>query len=238
VIYVLLLKCWPVVLPPLAFWIGVRRFSNEDFDPRPFAKFFVGGALLCLPVGLFEYYLERWIVTPNNILPEPLVKGLMIAAVPEEAARAALLGYWIGRAPAFVRPSWIISGAVALSMGQAAIESGLRALAHTNTFDRAEVLVLRAVLSVPTLGACGLAIGIATAWEHFIGKDWREGMLNGLALAIVGHAFYDCTLFALEKVASDQSASYIGVPVAAATFVIVVLPLKSRFNAMISTRRA
>jgi RsiW-degrading membrane proteinase PrsW (M82 family) len=229
-----LAKLWPVVLPPLGFWLWLRWQTNEDLDPRPFLKFFVAGALACFPIALFERALFDRIGDVDRSIAGTVVESWFIAAIPEELARAGLLAYGIVKRRGFAEPAWIIGAAVALSMGQAALETAFLAYAHPEGPERIGIFLVRAILCVPTMGTYGIAMGVLAAWERCRGGDWRLGLAAGLGLAVLGHGIYDTSLFMVGRLLGEPAATYVSVLIAAIVVTIVFLPVKSRYASIVA----
>lgn len=183
-------------LPPVLFWMLLRRALRDDYDPRSFQKFFVAGMVLTVPMGVAEYALGKVIGTPTSSVAAGLMNGFVLAAIPEEVIRALLLVYWVRRARGFADPKWIIGGSVALAMGQVAVENTAWIYLHTHDVaQQFHIFMTRTLLSVPTLGVCGLVAGVATAWAYGRSENWMRSLGSGLLLAVVVHGIFDSAVF-------------------------------------------
>jgi RsiW-degrading membrane proteinase PrsW (M82 family) len=227
----LVLVLWPILLPPLAFWMWVQREHRRTWDPRPYMKYFLSGALICIPVVLAEILLSKYVTESKGSIIQMISYALFVAAIPEEGARAILLYYFVKRSRA-AEPLWIVSCALALSMGQAAVENGLLALSNPDELKRMATLLIRGVVCIPTMGAYGLALGISTAWVVFARHPLREGILKGFLLATIGHAIYDSGVVLSNNLLRDPYSSYVAILVASIAIIAAFLPVRGRYIIM------
>jgi RsiW-degrading membrane proteinase PrsW (M82 family) len=226
---VILLFLAPVIVPPMLFWAWICRLDAASFDPRPFATFFIAGGALAIPLVPVEHVLELGVAGLENPAAWALARGFVVAALPEETARAAFLAYFLWKRRGFSSPRWIISAAVALAMGQVLLENALMWYAHVDQFEQFSNWILRALFCVPTLGFYGFAVGVAAAWRHARCENWAKGLLSGLAIAIVAHGLYDAAVFYAEKtLAGVEYAEALIIPLAAAVVSLCWFAVRSR----------
>jgi RsiW-degrading membrane proteinase PrsW (M82 family) len=232
VAYYFLIKLSPIFVPPLLFWVWIRRLCGEDWNPRPFLRFFFAGAILVLPLFFVEQYLSRQLGNDGDTATTALREGFLITALPEEVGRALLLAWWVVRRRGFARPRWIISVAVALAMGQVAVEN----LAHFyftthGAEERLEVWLMRVLFCVPTMGFYGLAMGVMAAWKLARQENWVSGLFEGAVIAAIGHGLYDSALiFITDNPEFGPYTIYAMVPITAAVMIVCYLPVRQYYT--------
>lgn len=224
-------------LPPLLFWMWLRRALRDDFNPSPFQKFFIGGLVLAFPVGIGEYVLSKVIGPQGNVVAAGVVNGVLLAAIPEEISRALLLAYWVRRERGFAQPKWIIGGSIALAMGQVAIENISWIYFHTHDLgQQIQIFIARTIFTVPTLGACGLVVGVTTAWSHAHGENWMRAMGSGVLLAIVAHGIYDTSLLIGDRTLHGTALGRLTMIVAIGVMLLSYIPVHARLTELMNTQ--
>lgn len=225
-------------LPPILFWMLLRRALHDDYDPAPFQKFFIGGLALTFPMAIAEYILGKAIGTPTNAIAAGLVNGFVLAALPEELGRALLLVYWIRRARGFADPKWIIGGSIALAMGQIAVENVAWVYLHTHDFaQQIQIFIARTILSVPVLGTCGLVAGVAAAWAYGRSENWLRTMSSGLLLAVVAHGIFDSTVLIVGRTQHGAISGRTHLIAAVGVMLLGYIPIHARLTALTAAAR-
>ncbi len=230
--YFFLIRLAPILVPPLLFWVWIRRLGREDWDPRPFARFFLSGAIAILIWAIVGHYLGRWLGGEGTTPLAALRQGFLMAAIPEEIIRALLLLWWIRKQRGFATPTWIVSVAVALAMGQVALENLIYFyFNHRDAEERLETWLFRVVFCVPTMGFYGFTTGVMAAWGRLRRRNWTVCLAAGTVIAIVGHGLYDSALYIVANHAAwEPYAPYAAIPVAAIAMVICYVPIRRRYN--------
>ncbi len=229
-----LCKLSAVLVPPLIFWMWIRRTLRAGLDPRPFLELFLGGAVLVALVGMAGNFVLGHLGEPAAPLSRALQEGWLYAALPEEATRAAVLGFWIAGERGFADPKAIIGAALALGMGAIAMENLIRFHQITDDVSHYQILIQRPIISVLLIGGTSLAIAVPTAWRQARGEDWRLGLTAGLALAVLAHGIYDSAVLMSDHVLPGQYVPLASIAIAVAALSISILPVRSRFKALIS----
>jgi len=230
----LLCKLGAALVPPLLFWMWVRRTLRADVDPRPFLNLFMVGAVLVALVGLAGNFVLARLGEPADPVSRALQEGWLYAAIPEEATRAIALGIWISRRRGFAPPKAIIGAALALGMGAIAMENLIRFYQIGDGIDGYQILIQRPLICVLLIGGTSLAIAVPTAWRQAHAGDWRLGLAAGFGLAVLAHGIYDSVVLMSDQLVPERFVQFASVAIAVAALAISFLPVRSRFNALIN----
>jgi len=230
----LLCKLAAAVLPPLLFWMWVRRTLRADPDPRPFLNLFMVGAVGVALVGMAGNFVLARLGEPADPVSRALQEGWLYAALPEEATRAIALAVWLSRKRGFAHPKAIIGAALALGMGAIAMENLIRFHQITDDVDGYQILIQRPLICVLLIGGTSLAIAVPTAWRQACVGDWRLGLAAGLGLAVLAHGIYDSAVLMSDHVLPEQYLQFASIVIALTALAISFLPVRSRFNALIN----
>ena len=178
------------VLPVSAL---LRYFYRQDVHREPRAllvKTFVLGIVCIGPLYPVAYLLASMTPLQSGPWVFAAYQAFVLAAIPEELLKFAVLRGYAARRPAFDEPmDGIVYGATA-ALGFAAFENALY------VWDGGWVTaLLRAVTSVPMHAACGAILGTFVARSIFGGAG-RRALWLGFLWATLAHGIYDFGLMA------------------------------------------
>jgi protease PrsW len=210
----------------LLLWLVVAADSRPE-PPRVVWACVALGAVSVLPVAVVEFWLLHHLPFSADPLWAAGEKALLIAALPEEAAKIAIIAAIALKSRAFDEPMDGVVYGTAVGLGFAAVENFLyvRGNAHL-----AMVAGLRGVLSVPFHGALGAIAGAYIASARFGGAlgahkgyGWPRTRRFGLAflIPVVLHWLFDWCVFSVGVLAKEAAAA----PAAGARGVIPLILL-------------
>ena len=191
----------------LLLWLVVAADSRPQ-PARLVSIAVVLGALSMLVAAAVELGLQRYLPMPQNPWLAAGVNALLLAAIPEETLKIALIAAIALRSRDFDEPMDGVVYGTAVGLGFAALENFFYVTGDANWQS---VAVLRGVLTVPLHGAFGAIAGAYIARARFTGKlgfgrstPWRLPRLFVLAwlVPVVLHAAFDAAVFSLQHAAT------------------------------------
>jgi protease PrsW len=194
------------VAPALLFlWLVVAADSRPE-PPRVVWFAFGLTAVLTVPVGLVESWLQAHVHFTTNPTLAPFQKALVLAGMPEEIFKVSIIAAVALRSRYFDEPMDGVVYGTAVGLGFATVENVLYVLSAKAGWE--SVAILRALLSVPFHGALGAIAGGYIARARFSGAlgahradHWRRYRLFALAylIPIVMHAVFDGAMFTVSS---------------------------------------
>ncbi|MGC1359229.1 MAG: PrsW family glutamic-type intramembrane protease, partial [Xanthobacteraceae bacterium] len=149
----------------LLLWLVIAADSRPE-PPRVVWMCVALGAVSVVPVAVAVLWLLHHLLFSINPLVEAGENALWIAAVPEEAAKVAIIAAVALRSREFDEPMDGVVYGAAVGLGFAAVENFLYVTQNANVFA---VAVIRGVMSVPFHGALGAIAGAYLAGARFGG---------------------------------------------------------------------
>ena len=177
----------------LAWFIYSRDYRREP--KRTVWATFGLGVLAIVPAVLVGWPIDALLTAR---IAEPLARGpasaLLVAAIPEELFKFAVLYFYARRRRCFDEPmDGIVYGAIA-SLGFATLENIMYCLQGSLS-----TALFRAFTSVPGHAFWGAIMGYYVGIAHFSPRSERaKWLLRALAWPILLHAAYDAPLLALK----------------------------------------
>ncbi|MBL4686097.1 MAG: PrsW family intramembrane metalloprotease [Nannocystaceae bacterium] len=191
----------------------------------------LAGGFMAVPVLGFGYLLEAVV---GNAAPgegtyaAAAYTSLVVAAIPEEACKLAVVLLLVWRRPEFdERMDGIVYGARA-GLGFALVENVIYLLLMPHNLQEYFALFVgRAVLAVPGHATWGGIMGYYAARRRFDGRG--PGLLGGYLFAVALHGIYDMFLFgAPVAIAAGHTwlaLGVAGIPVAAYIMPAIVVSI-------------
>jgi len=187
----------------LLLWLVVAADSRPE-PPR--VVWIAAGltALLTIPVGLVEAWLQAHIHFTTNPVLAPFEKALLLAGMPEEIFKVSIIAAVALRARDFDEPMDGVVYGTAVGLGFATVENVLYVLSAKTAWE--SVAIMRALLSVPFHGALGAIAGGYIARARFSGalgahrnEHWHRFHMFASAyfVPIVMHSVFDGAMFTL-----------------------------------------
>ena len=196
----------------LSLWLAVAADSRPE-PARLVLLAVLLGAVSAVVAGVVEVALGHVLPSPQGILPAAIEKGVLLAAVPEEAVKVALIAAIALRSRQFDEPMDGVVYGTAVGLGFAMLENLFYVFGAENWQS---VAAVRGVLSVPLHGAFGAIAGAYIARARFTGilgsgrgTHWRRPRLFALAWLIptVLHGTFDAAIFAMSGMSKGTPAS-------------------------------
>ncbi len=208
-------------------------FHSRDAYPEPASviwKTFGLGVLTVIPVLMFALPMDALV----EGMSEPYVAGLydafVLAAIPEEAAKFAVVYWYARRHSEFDEPMDGLVYGVAASLGFATLENILY-VANGGL----GVALLRALTSVPGHATFGAIMGYFVGQAHFEPGRSRRFLFLALAVPVLLHGVYDAPLMIAQRAGSADETLVAGlltlVPLALLVSVITALQLSKKLRA-------
>lgn len=178
----------------------VFLFVRLDRFPEP-ARVILGtffwGLVILVPVLAIALPLDALVVQD---LPDPvdhvLADAFLLAAIPEETLKFAVLLFYCARHGAFDEPmDGVVYGATA-SLGFAALENILYVAGSGG--DWAGTALLRALTAVPIHALLGAIMGLYLGRARFEPNALRHSMLLAWAVPVLLHGLYDFPLLGID----------------------------------------
>jgi RsiW-degrading membrane proteinase PrsW (M82 family) len=188
----------------LLLWLVVAADSRPE-PPRVVWTAAGLTALLTIPVGLVEAWLQAHIHFTTNATWAPFEKALLLAGIPEELFKVSIIAAVALRARDFDEPMDGVVYGTAVGLGFATVENVLYVLSAKTAWE--SVAIMRALLSVPFHGALGAIAGGFIARARFSGvlgahrnAHWHRFRMFAAAylIPIVMHAVFDGAMFTLS----------------------------------------
>jgi RsiW-degrading membrane proteinase PrsW (M82 family) len=188
----------------LLLWLVVAADSRPE-PPRVVWTAAGLTALLTIPVGLVEAWLQAHIHFTTNVTWAPFEKALLLAGIPEELFKVSIIAAVALRARDFDEPMDGVVYGTAVGLGFATVENVLYVLGAKTAWE--SVAIMRALLSVPFHGALGAIAGGFIARARFSGvlgahrnEHWHRFRMFAAAylIPIVMHAVFDGAMFTLS----------------------------------------
>ena len=196
----------------LLLWLVIAADSRPE-PPRVVWMCVALGAVSVVPVAVVELWLLHHLLFSINPLVEAGQNALWVAAVPEEAAKVAIIAAVALRSREFDEPMDGVVYGAAVGLGFAAVENFLYVTQNANVFA---VAVIRGVMSVPFHGALGAIAGAYLAGARFGGAlgahkhgGWWRARRFVLAwlIPVVLHALFDWCVFSLGALGKQNAAA-------------------------------
>ena len=189
----------------LLLWLVVAADSRPE-PPR--VVWIAAGltAVLAIPVGLVEAWLQAHVHFTANPTLAPFERALVLAGMPEEILKVSIIAAVALRARNFDEPMDGVVYGTAVGLGFATIENVLYVLGAKTAWE--SVAIMRALLSVPFHGALGAIAGAYIARARFSGAlgahrtdHWRRYRLFAAAylIPIAMHTVFDGAMFTLSS---------------------------------------
>jgi protease PrsW len=193
----------------LLLWLVVAADSRPE-PPR--VVWIAAGltALLTIPVGLVESWLQAHIHFTTNPALAPFEKALLLAGIPEEVFKVSIIAAVALRARDFDEPMDGVVYGTAVGLGFATVENVLYVLSAKTGWE--SVAIMRALLSVPFHGALGAIAGGYIARARFSGalgahrnEHWHRFRMFATAyiVPIVMHSVFDGAMFMLSTLGPE-----------------------------------
>ena len=196
----------------LLLWLVVAADSRPE-PPRVVWMCVALGAVSVLPVAAVEFWLLRHIAFAANPLLAAGEKALVIAALPEEAAKIAIIAAVALRSREFDEPMDGVVYGAAVSLGFAAVEN----FVYVKGAPQLVVVAgIRGIMSVPFHGGLGAIAGAYIAGARFGGAlgahkgyGWPRARLFVLAflIPVVLHWLFDWCVFSLAVLSKQAAAA-------------------------------
>ena len=196
----------------LLLWLVIAADSRPE-PPRVVWMCVALGAVSVLPVAFVELALLHHLVFAANPLLAAGEKALWIAALPEEAAKIAIIAAVALRSRHFDEPMDGVVYGTAVGLGFAAVENFLYVKGAPQLVM---VAAIRGIMSVPFHGALGAIAGAYIAGARFGGAlgahkgyGWPRTRLLVLAVLIpvVLHWLFDWCVFSLAVLSKHAAAA-------------------------------
>ncbi len=188
---------WVAVIPPLFLMWKVYQMDSVEKEPVGLlVKLFVLGAIICLPAGLIENFLEGGLkqVLDASSIPYAVISNFIIVAGAEEGLKYLVLKKSTWNHKGFDYRFDAVVYAVAVTLGFAALENILYV-----ADGGMSVALSRALLSIP--GHCifgiymGCYYGMAKQYDLAGRPDGARSYLRkALLQPVLLHGFYDFCL--------------------------------------------
>lgn len=206
-------------IPALAL---VWRVQEGCANRTPLASVwtsFLVGIVLTLPAVLLGSLISTWISAGLPAEWHAAGRAFLVAALPEEALKLAVLVVYAAAQPRFRGPREGVTHGLAVGLGFAVAENILRA--GTGSM---ETLVLRSASVVPFHALLGVIMGFRVGRAVLRqGRHQRE-LVRALAVPVALHGLYDaCLLFAADRPAvpsGDPSLLAVGLGAGAVATVL------------------
>jgi RsiW-degrading membrane proteinase PrsW (M82 family) len=193
----------------LLLWLVVAADSRPE-PPRVVWTAVILGAVVALPTGFLELWLQHVSITPNPWLAVGASTFLFVG-IPEETAKISIIAAIALRARAFDEPMDGVVYGTAVGLGFAAIENLLYLESAGTAWGY--TAMMRGVLSVPFHGALGAIAGAYIARARFGGmlaaySRWRRPRLFLAAwlIPVVLHGSFDTALFSIANADTNTTA--------------------------------
>jgi len=215
----------------LSVWLAVAA----DSRPEPARLVLIAlllGAVSAAAAGIVEVVLELSLPAPHSNLLAAINKGVLFAAVPEEALKVSLIAAIALRSREFDEPMDGVVYGTAVGLGFAMLENVFYVLGDKNW---QAVAAVRGVLSVPLHGAFGAIAGAYIARARFTGilgsgrhTPGRRPRLFALAFLVPTalHGAFDAALFSVKGAGDgnlDSAGGALGVLLGVAVAAVVGL---------------
>jgi protease PrsW len=210
----------------LLLWLVVAADSRPE-PPRVVWMCVALGAVSVLPVAVVEFWLLHHIPSAANSLLAAGENALVIAAVPEETVKIAIIAVVALKSREFDEPMDGVVYGTAVGLGFAAVENFLYVKGSPQLFM---VAGIREIMSVPFHGALGAIAGAYIASARFGGAlgahkgyGWPRTRLFVLAflIPVVLHWLFDWCVFSVTALSRKAAAA----PSAGAGGVILLILL-------------
>ncbi len=246
------------VAPALLFlWLIVAADSRPE-PPRVVWIAFGLTAVLAIPVGLVEAWLQAHVHFTANPTLAPFEKALVLAGLPEEILKVSIIAAVALRARDFDEPMDGVVYGTAVGLGFATIENVLYVLSAKTGWE--SVAIMRALLSVPFHGALGAIAGAYIARARFsgtLGAHRNEHLhrfrmfASAYLLPIAMHSVFDGAMFTLSSAGpkasqTGEGAGWVGLmliiafadAIGAIVFaILLVRRIARRQRAIVNTKR-
>jgi RsiW-degrading membrane proteinase PrsW (M82 family) len=195
----------------LLLWLIVAADSRPE-PPRAVWIAFGLSAVITIPVGLVEVWLQAHIPITDNPTLAPFQKAFVWAGLPEEIAKVSIIAAVALRARYFDEPMDGVVYGTAVGLGFATVENVLYVVSAKTGWE--SVAIMRAVLSVPFHGALGAIAGAYIARARFSGtlgghrtEHWHRVRMFAAAwlIPIVMHTVFDGAMFTLSSAGPKAS---------------------------------
>jgi protease PrsW len=195
----------------LLLWLIVAADSRPE-PPRAVWIAFGLSAVITIPVGLVEVWLQAHIPITDNPTLAPFQKAFVWAGLPEEIAKVSIIAAVALRARYFDEPMDGVVYGTAVGLGFATVENVLYVVSAKTGWE--SVAIMRAVLSVPFHGALGAIAGAYIARARFSGtlgghrtEHWHRFRMFAAAwlIPIVMHTVFDGAMFTLSSAGPKAS---------------------------------
>jgi RsiW-degrading membrane proteinase PrsW (M82 family) len=228
----------------LLLWLAVAADSRPE--PPRVVWLCVGlGAIVTMPVGMLEVWLMAHLPLIGNQLLAAYEAAMLIAAIPEETAKIAIIAAVALRSRDFDEPMDGVVYGAAVGLGFAAAEN-IFYLAGSGT-GWESLAILRGLLTVPFHGALGAIAGAYLARARFSGvlgahRNIRWHRLRMYVLAwlvpVVLHSLFDGLAMWQQKAAADAADTTAGAAeILALALVMLVVGLGAMVFAVRLARR-
>lgn len=205
-------------LPALVLMWFVDRSDAKRPEPRStLRRVAIAGGLSTLPALAIEAVLSR--VGPEGGVTGALYSAFIVAALTEEACKAAALYLVVWRHPAFDERLDGIVYATRAGLGFALVEN-VGYLLDENGSGFVGVFLLRAILAVPGHAIYAGFMGYWAARKRFDGLG--PGLWGGLIIAVLLHGTYDGAIF-LMGVAAEAEVPMVVLPLVLVPLAVVAL---------------
>jgi hypothetical protein len=187
-----MLAVWAITPSLLLVWYFHRRDIYPE-PPRVLWVTFGLGALAAVPIVAVALPLDWLVGRAPNYFVFGILQAFVVAAIPEELGKlAVLIGYSLRRREFDEPMDGVVYGVVA-SLGFATLEN----LLYIFGGGGGTVAIMRAFTSVPSHAFCGAIMGYYVGRARF--EPWQSWRLTltGLGAAILLHGLYDTPILVM-----------------------------------------
>ncbi|HGG56229.1 MAG TPA: PrsW family intramembrane metalloprotease, partial [Nannocystis exedens] len=208
-------------------------FHSRDAYPEPASviwKTFALGVLTVIPVLAFALPLSSYAEGFSSPYLAGLYDAFVLAALPEEAAKLAVVYWYARRHSEFDEPMDGLVYGVAASLGFATLENILYV-----ADGGLGVALMRALTSIPGHATFGAIMGYFVGQAHFEPGRARRFLFLALALPVLLHGVYDAPLMIAPR-ADSADGQLVGlllllVPAALIVSIFTALRMSKKLRA-------
>ncbi len=183
-----LIALFPIII--FAFYIYV----SDKYEKEPIKLLIVGiifGAIISVPIGFVEKYLEKFLPSTNNFA-QAFYLSFVVAAMTEEIFKFIVLYFLIWRQKNFNEPFDGIIYAVMISLGFAMTENILYVI--NPQIGGISTAFERAIFSVPAHGFFGVTMGYFFALAKYEPPQKIKYMVYAFLFPIILHGLFNFIL--------------------------------------------
>lgn len=207
-------------LPALAAMWYFDRLDAKRPEPRETLRLVaVIGGLCFIPVLPVELLLQKFAPAAGTYA-HAIYKSFVVASFTEEAAKLAVVMFFVWKRPEFDERMDGIVYATQAGLGFALVENILYLLQPQSIGKFIAMYIGRAVLAVPMHAIAAGFMGYYAAKQRFDKKG--PGVLGGFLIAVTIHGAYDAFLFSAPIAAKEQNAPLVWICIGAPILIVAV----------------